>query len=163
METDLPFARELQERGLAPDSFEALSCLRALRAATFRKRSRDLGPLLRFQRAHGRPAFPTQAHEVLEYFGALKAGKAARTNYGSTLAAVRFFEEAGRRAAAECLHALPSLTGMAKDLAADRARETADAEGKTKRQAPPLPVALVKAFEKVVRDEERPAFHRAYA
>ena len=163
LETDLPFAKELKERGLGYDSLEAISCLRALRANTLRKRAKDLGPLTRYQVAHGKSYFPSQASEVMAYFSALRDGQAARTAYGAALAALRFFEEAGRRPRADCLHLLSFLQGAAKELAAARAQETAGVGRQAKRQAPPMPVALVGALELVVRDEGRPAFHRFYA
>ena len=160
LEADLPFALEMKRRGLTSSSQEASRCLRGLRWTTLKKRVSDWEPVRRYlQAATGLP-FPTSPAPLLELFEVRREEKAAKTTYGSVLEALRFLEEAGEVARDDLLHCHPSLLSAKKEAEAAAAK---GGSGKGKRQAPQLPLAVLRALELAVLNEELPAFHRAYA
>ena len=100
---------------------EASRCLRGLRATTLQKRVTDLGPFLRFLKAHTGKPCPTEKTEVLSYFAARLEEHAARTLFRSLLNSLRFFEEAGEVPPALRLTADQSLEGAAREERAQAA------------------------------------------
>ena len=160
----LPFGQELTARGWELDSPEASRCLRGLRAATLKKRTTDLEPLLRYLRAELGKPFPTSTRDILMYFKVREEEHAARTVYSTLLTALAFFEEAGEQAREQRLAEEPSLRNAAKEFETRRAKQQ-DQLGPTRGrgQAPPMLVALLAAMERVVTDPEQALFIRAYA
>ena len=164
LKAGLPFGTELKDRGLDARAPEAARCLRGLRANSLRKRVSDWAPFSRWLAGTHGKNFPTGQDDILGYFLVRQAEGAPRTAYQSLLDALAFLETAGEVKAADCLHKLPALTGAAKEATTQKARDQQrDGNGPTQRQAPPLLIALVVAFEAAVGDEQRPVFERCYA
>ena len=165
LEADLPLGKELKQRGLGPDSPEATRGLRGLRWPTLKKRVSDWEPARRYFLAHTGSPFPTSPAPLLQLFELRRTEGAAKSSYDSTLASLRFLEQAGEVAQGDWLHTHPSLLSAAKEATASTARGQAAASSSAqgKKQAPPLPLAALDALERVVEDEALPAFHRAYA
>ena len=89
---------------------------------------------------------------------------AARSVFRSSLNALEFFEEAGEDPAGKRLSGLPGLEGAVLEFELKRCRQTEmDGEQLGKKQAPQMVLAVLVAFEKVVIDEARNLFERAYA
>ena len=110
------------------------------------------------------PSRAKRGTSILHYLEAKHEGGAAKTTFLSVLGALRFLEEAGEVLEENRLYKHPSLASLAKEATASRARAQASSEGKSdKKQAPPLPLALLAALEDVVNELDRPVFHRCYA
>ena len=163
LEAQLPFGLEVEQRGLDPKGLEASRCLRGTRWTSIKKRCSDWAPVRRFLLAEeGRP-FPTAARDLVRYLEVKRQGGAAKTTFLSVLGALRFLEEAGEVKCEDQLHKHPALANLAKEATAAKARAQAATGEGGKKQAPPLPLALLAALEGVVNDLERPAFQRCYA
>ena len=164
VEAGLPFGKEVLQRGWAHDSPQAFRCLRGLRGSTLRRRLSDWEPFRRWLHAHEAKSFPDTAREVLCFFEAKQAGKAARTSYDSLLLALSFLEECGEQPEEARLGKAQGLRNAAKEASTRTALE-ARKEGRSadKKQAPPLLLGLLGPLEKAVLDESRPTFQRAYA
>ena len=113
--------------------------------------------------AHGTP-FPTGTAQILDFFDARAAGKAARTTFAATLLSLAFLEEAGEVPDGQRLAKQPALTNAAKEHASRRAllaKELGEAQGR--KQAPPLLLGLLGPLKATVSDDSLPRFTRAYA
>ena len=152
----------MARKGLGADSPEAGRGLRGLRWPTLKKRASDWEPTRRYLQANTGAPFPTSTAPLLTLFELRRREGAARSSYDSTLAALRFLEQAGEVERDDWLHCHPSLLSAAKEATAAAAKGKAG-QNKGKKQAPPLPLAVLEALEHAVLDEERPTFQRAYA
>ena len=161
---DLPFGKEILANGWDALSPEASRCLRGLRAASLRKKYSDIAPLLRFLETELGKKCPEDKQDVLSFYRIRFEGGAARTSYGSLLAAIHFYEEAGDRAPGARLAKSSALVGAAKEYEARRRKQSEEAgEAVGTRQAPPLVLAVLAAIEGDVLNEEHPLYFRAYA
>ena len=135
-----------------------------MRWTTLKKRVLDRDPAGRFLLHETGSAWLSSPAPFLKLISVRRAQGAARTSYDSTLAALRFLEEAGEQETEKLLWNHPSLANAAKENSAHKAKQQA-IEGAPEKggQAPQLPLAVLEALEKVVRDTDLPLFHRAYA
>ena len=99
----------------------------------------------------------------MRYFAARAKERAPRTVYDCVLNSLQFLEEAGELPLDQRLSTLPALRNSAKEQAAKRARETEQEGSTTRKQAPPLLLALLAKLEETVNNEALPLYHRAYA
>ena len=165
LESGLPLGQELRARGLGADAPEASRCLRGLRWTTLKKRVSDWEPARRFFLAETGRAFPEDEGPLLRLFEVRKRQGAAKTSYDSTLASLRFLEEAGEQIPERLLWKSPALNNAAKEAAAAKAKEAAAEESQDAKggQAPQLSLAVLEALETAVGDTDLPLFRRGYA
>ena len=125
-----------------------------------------LGHFLNFDilRAEPGKSFPDEVSDVLHFFGVRREEQASRSVYGTLVTALAFLEEAGEVPKLLRLSTSSGLVGAAKEFEAKR-RLLAESLGKTtsRKQAPPLILALLEAMENVVVDESLPLYVRAYS
>ena len=153
VEARLPFGQEVSPRGLKHDSAEGLGCLRGLRGSAGASCRRCLT-------AHFGVPFPQEARHELSYFQFRKAEQAARTVYQSLLLVLDFTEVSGEVPYVGRLAQLPALPNATKEDEAQRATLVASLGVDTsKKQAPPLLLALQAALERTVADSQLPLFH----
>ena len=108
--------------------------------------------------------FPKNCRHMLEYVEVRVKGNAAVTTFAASLRSLQFLEEAGEVPTAERISLETALASAIKEAETrTRANLSTEGLGRGRQQAPPLPLYLVAVLEKVVVDEERPGFQRAYA
>ena len=165
LEARLPFATSVQA---APkDEASLLRCCRGLRSKTLAQRVSCWRPFRRYLVGQGLAPWPTHPDHLLGYFELLAEEGMAPSTLPSLLSALRFLEEAGELAEHEKLSKHPAIRNAVLEHSLkeeDRAAaQRAAGTKKEKTQAPPLLLRLLIELELVVRDEDRPLYHRAFA
>ena len=129
-----------------------------------RKPVSDYGPFKPWLVAHRVRAFPTSFRDLLAYFDVRKQEKAAWTVYTPLVAALKFLETSGEVPKDERISEHLALEGAVKEAVAGRARwqELAGATP-SRKQAPPVLLVIVVAFELTVLHTGLPVCIRAHA
>ena len=163
VEANLPFATSLS-KAAAVDDTTVLRCCRGMRSKTLEQRVACWRPFRRYLLTQGLGPWPREPEHLLGYFELKVEEGLARTTLPSLVSSLRFLEEAGELPEELRLSAHPAVRNAVREhslTAEEQAQQASTA--KPRKQAPPLLLFLIGELELVVRDEDRPLYHRAFA
>ena len=131
---------------------------RGLRTGTLRKRARDAKRLVSYMRTAHNTEWPTEGVEVMDYLVARASEPCGKSILPGIQTTLYFFEKSGGVQHQDMLSKDPVIENMIEGLQADIVKGQACPVA-----APREPIMFTAVRERVVLDESRPLYHRAYA